>query len=670
MKRYKLVLAVATIGITSTLAMAQSRAGETAAPQTTAPNQARASSELQWLQEESVAITSDRSPRRTETVPSNITVITAEQIERSGAKHVPELLRFYAGVEVIDFFDNGRQARVDVRGFGINADSSTLVLVDGRRINGVTLFNTDWTTIPIDRIARIEIMRGGNSVLYGNQAVGGVINIITKRGTVEKELIGGVDAGGNGYVKPYADYSGTSLLLDGVLAYNVSAGHTHSDGYRDNSDYRMSTGGLALNFEKGRFIFDLTAATKDDRYGLPGGRTLTEPRRSATTPNDVADTRDSYVHFVPGYRLSERDRVVAAVDYRPTRQFNKFEWGSIKDDIDQHGVSPQYIGEHQFRGVKNKLVTGFDYLKSDLYRNTDSAFGASIDDNTMTSKAWYVHDAVSVHEDTVHFDLGYRKERFDYDLRQMKVSRNIDVHALRFGATWNYRGKNKLFAGYDRSYRVQLLDETGPFGEEILRPQISHQYQTGIAHHLSSSSDVQVTYFLIDTDDEILFDPGKGLFGANTNHPDTRRQGVDVELKAGFNERVNGFLGYTYLNAKTQEGLYQGKRLPLSTPHKGAAGFNVSPVQNWWLGANYHWIEGKVLDSDFLNGGGWKDSWQVVDLVTSYEHKDYSITAAIKNLLGERYAEYGLSLPAYNILSIWPNQTRTLFVGVKFHHAF
>ncbi len=662
MRNTNLVLAGAFIMVTAAFAMAQS----TDSNRLPSDAQPRASSELLWLQQESVGVTSDRAPRRTETVPSNITVITAEQVERSGAKHVPDLLKYYAGVEVTDFFDNGRQARVDLRGFGINTDSSTLVMVDGRRINGVTLFNTDWTTIPLDRIARIEIVRGGNSVLYGNQAVGGVINIITKRGTVEKEVVSGVDLGNGGYAKPYANFSGTSLLFNGVLTYNLSAGYTHSNGYRDNTDFRMETGGIALNYEKGNFLFDLTGGAKDDKYGLPGGLSLKQPRRSTDSPLDVAHTRDSYVHFVPGYRLSEHDRVSTALDYRPTRQSSQyFNYPSLwKDVVAQHGLAPQYTGEHRFGRVKNKLVSGFDYLKSDLTRDISSV---NTESNSLISKAWYVHNVISTHEDTVHFDLGYRKESFRYDLRLLKINRDFGVHALRFGATWNYREASKLFATYDRSYRIQLLDEVGAFGGEILRPQISDQYQAGLGHRINSRLDMQMTYFRIDTRDEIRYDDNSW---ANANLPDTRRQGLDVELRARFNPRISGSLAYTHLDAKAQAGPLQGKKLPLSTPDKGAAGLTVSPFSNWWLSANYRLIAGRTMDGDVLQTGTWKDNWQVVDLVASHNSRNYSITAAVKNLLGERYAEYGYFYAPLNSVTIFPNQTRTLFVDLAFHHAF
>ena len=76
---------------------------------------------------------------------------------------------------------NRRNYRVDLRGFGETAQSNTLVLVDGRRINQADLSGTDWALIPIDRVKRIEIIRGGRgSILYGDNAAGGVISARTK----------------------------------------------------------------------------------------------------------------------------------------------------------------------------------------------------------------------------------------------------------------------------------------------------------------------------------------------------------------------------------------------------------------------------------------------------------------------------------------------------------
>ncbi|MBM3581312.1 MAG: TonB-dependent receptor [Alphaproteobacteria bacterium] len=116
---------------------------------------------------------------------ASTTVITAEEIERSPAATLPELLSRQPGVQVQTLFGGGTGTRtaVDIRGFGAAATPNTLVLVNGRRLTDVDLAGVDFSTIPRDSIARIEITRGNSgTVLYGDGAVGGVINIVTKTG--------------------------------------------------------------------------------------------------------------------------------------------------------------------------------------------------------------------------------------------------------------------------------------------------------------------------------------------------------------------------------------------------------------------------------------------------------------------------------------------------------
>ena len=132
---------------------------------------------------EEMVVTATRYPKRLDSIPANVSVITAEEIEQSVARTIPDLLRSQAGLHVTDIAGNRASYSVDIRGFGETAALNTLVLVDGRRINSADLSGTDWTTMPLDRVDRIEIIRGARSgVIYGDNASGGVINIITHEG--------------------------------------------------------------------------------------------------------------------------------------------------------------------------------------------------------------------------------------------------------------------------------------------------------------------------------------------------------------------------------------------------------------------------------------------------------------------------------------------------------
>src|SRR3954454_14884248 len=113
------------------------------------------------------------------------TVITSQEIERSPGQTVQDLLAREPGIQVTNLFGqiNGAQTTVDMRGFGATATSNTLVLINGRRLNDIDIAGVDFSAIPKESIERIEITRGNSgAVLYGDGAVGGVINIITKDG--------------------------------------------------------------------------------------------------------------------------------------------------------------------------------------------------------------------------------------------------------------------------------------------------------------------------------------------------------------------------------------------------------------------------------------------------------------------------------------------------------
>ena len=177
-----------------------------------------------------VVVTATRDAEEIRKIPANVTVITQEGIEQSNSQNVVDLLKDQVDVVVRDFYGNGKTASVDIRGFGETGTLNVLVLVDGRRVNDIDLSGVDWTQIPLDQVERIEIVRGSGSVLYGDNATGGVINIITKR--PEKPFSAQAEgvAGSYGYYKGGASAGGKW----GPLSAIFSASYQDTDGYREN----------------------------------------------------------------------------------------------------------------------------------------------------------------------------------------------------------------------------------------------------------------------------------------------------------------------------------------------------------------------------------------------------------------------------------------------------
>jgi iron complex outermembrane receptor protein len=157
---------------------------------------------------DTVVVTGTRTEQEIKKIPANVSVIDREDIRNSTAKTVVDLLRGEQGIVVRDLLGNGKNASVDMRGFGESAAANSLVMIDGRRVNAIDLSGTDWTQIPLDQVERVEIVRGTGTVLYGDNAVGGVINIITKLPSEEFSMKAGTIFGSYGRNKQHASVSG------------------------------------------------------------------------------------------------------------------------------------------------------------------------------------------------------------------------------------------------------------------------------------------------------------------------------------------------------------------------------------------------------------------------------------------------------------------------------
>ena len=140
-------------------------------------------------------------------------MITAEDIARSPAQTVQEIIAQTPGVQLTSLYGgvNGAQTNVDVRGFGAFATANTLILINGRRLNDVDLAGVDLSTIPRDSIERIEITKGNSgAVLYGDNAVGGVINIVTKTGAGGAPISMRAEAGAGSFNQRLGSVSATA----------------------------------------------------------------------------------------------------------------------------------------------------------------------------------------------------------------------------------------------------------------------------------------------------------------------------------------------------------------------------------------------------------------------------------------------------------------------------
>ncbi|MBP8237639.1 MAG: TonB-dependent receptor, partial [Pseudomonas sp.] len=202
--------------------------------------------------------------------PASVKVIDRKQIEESAASSLIDVLRSQAGIQIRDTMGDGNRAAISLRGFGENAVNNTLVLVDGRRLNQPALAGPDLNSVPLANIERIEIIRGAGTVLYGDQAVGGVINIITRTPANSEAYV--ESSIGSHDLEAYRGH--ISQQLGAGFSVYASGETRNTDNYRDhnNANYNNAFARLRYDHDSGHALYEYQ--TVDDELLYPGSLSL------------------------------------------------------------------------------------------------------------------------------------------------------------------------------------------------------------------------------------------------------------------------------------------------------------------------------------------------------------------------------------------------------------
>lgn len=209
---------------------------------------------------DTVVVTATRSPQRAPDLIAQTVVVDATEIARSGAGSIADVLQRQPGIEVARNGGAGASTSVFLRGANSN---QVVVLLDGVRIGSSTSGAASWNAVPLEAIDRIEIVYGPLSTLYGADAIGGVIQIFTRKGDGATTVSGSLGAGSDAARQASAHLAGTA----GALRYAFGAGHEESDSFSatkpgafgfnpDDDGYRRSSahGRLALALAPGHEI--------------------------------------------------------------------------------------------------------------------------------------------------------------------------------------------------------------------------------------------------------------------------------------------------------------------------------------------------------------------------------------------------------------------------------
>lgn len=625
-----------------------------------------------------VVVTATRYDENTAVIPANVSVITEKDIRESNAQNIPELLRNQVGVQVNDINGTGRFYTVDLRGFGETAPLNTLLLVDGRRVNQADLSGVDWMVIPLEDVSRIEIVRGGQgSVLYGDNAAGGVINIITKEGT------GGLKGGANLAAGSYGTFKAGSYVSGSLkdLSLHLSGNYLASDGYRDNSktvarDFDFHTVYPVKDYLK----IDLSGGYHKDHTGLPGALTESDfaagfSRTDSKFPNDFADTKDYYVRLAPELYFYGEDvfRLDTSFRRRDSLSFNSGDWGNFSGDsvIKTSAISPQVIIKNNFGSVKNSLTAGIDYQKVNEDIVDDSIYfgfeSLGIFKLTEKTVGYYAHDEVIL-SDGLSLSSGYRHERANYSFNPStpeSISMSTDLYTA--GITYTYFKNSSVYASYSKSFRYPVLDELYSFitntVNTALLPQTANNYEIGVRHSLSDALSVHLNVFKIDTDREIVYNPV--LYENENLDGMTRREGAEISFEAKATDWLTVRGGYTFLKAKIEEGMFEGKNVPNVPQHKATMDVVCHITKEADAILNGIYVGRRPFISDFSNDFSNQNAYVLLNAKLIYRLKPLKAFLNLNNLTNKKYSEYGVIGGVPLQRAYYPSPTRNFLAGLS-----
>jgi len=621
-----------------------------------------------------IVVTAKKGQERDiQSIPANITVITSKDIARSNARTMADLLKSEAGLVVRDILGNGGQASVDIRGFGAAAAMNCAILVDGRRVSNIDMANPDLTQVSLAQIDRIEVLRGGASVLYGDGAMGGVINIITKKAEKKKMNLSASFNAFNG-----ADVKFGIVNVMEKISYSVNGSQKFNGGYREHSEMDASDIGIRIGQEESRLIpgWDLDGSFHRDNYQLPGSIEQTDWDSGyywkSYAPNDKGEAIDWHsklaikksigkINTETEISLRNRNAKTFWEKYKMyNRKYMRILGAGEKISFSLFGVD---------------ILGGIEYYSNSYDISPDSRTGEPTprnDDQRLQrySTGAYLQATIPVLE-MIFLEVGGRIEKFDQyfivEITSIDTFKPEVLDALYAGLSLKILEGTNVYARWAKSFRLPKTDEylgsTLQTTNLFLKPQKSEDIEWGVKY-ASEKIGATLSLFLMRIQDEIYYNKVTLL---NENYPNpTIRMGGELQIKANIFDFVSISLGYTLTDARFETGAYADKEVPLVPRHKGNIELalnlpfetkfaaNCIIVSDRWFGTDF----GQTADKRKLSG------YTVADLKLSRKFGDLNLFAAVDNIGDVRYAESGSWSSWTGKYTYYPSPVRNFILGM------
>jgi iron complex outermembrane receptor protein len=637
-------------------------------------------------------------------VGASATVITAEDIAHSPAQTLPEIIGQTPGVQLTTLYGglNGAGTSVDLRGFGAFATANTLLLINGRRVNDIDLQGVDFSTIPRDSIQRIEITQGNaGAVLYGDNAVGGVINIVTKTGITGPPISMRAEAGVGSFNQRLGAVSVTAN--QGPWSTSFFGNGYNSDGYRANNAIAQQNGVGDIRYTTPDFTAYFNVSGDNQHLGLPGGRTvnpstgvneLVTAPAGTDTPFNYANqqganatagftkTLSNGVELIIDGGVRDKKQQAAFFGAAPTIPFNY-----VDTHLQTWSITPRLSIKNPVFGLPSAILTGIDFYDATYHSSRPEFQGApplDVYDGSQKTLAAYWQQTIGILPST-DFSYGGRIQRtsatatdlqdpnapgfFPGDTPISPLNSSEINHALLIGIEHRFNDVFAVFGHAASAFRTPNIDER--IGASVtfdptfiptfnLKTQTSNDVEGGFRVK-AGKFEMQSSIYNMDLLNEIHFDPVNFI---DYNLDPTRRYGSVTSATYRASDTVLLRGGFAYTRAVFREGQYAGNDVPLVSRYTANAGVTWNAWQKYLVvDATVRYWSSRRMDNDQLNTQPLIPANATVDLKLSGEYDRYFWSLSVNNVFNALYYDYAVaSAFTPGAFSAYPLPGRTYMV--------
>lgn len=518
---------------------------------------------------------------------SSVAVIDEEEIRKSPALDLLSLLKTQPGITATSNGGLGADASLSLRG---TSAAQTLILVNGVRAASATAGTLNLSSIPLDSIERIEIARGGHSAQYGADAIGGIINIITKQGgscAEGKSACGSVTAG---VMHPWGGTLSGNVggSTEDGLRYSFGASILGTQGY----DYRLSPGHDPDKdgFTRGSLNFSLSKETALGAIYTDGLYTRGRNEYDNDPYGNISHT-DNFSGRV-GARLDHSESWTSNIELSTALDYSALSQDSIRgDDFDTLRYGLLATTQKQFDlGATHHVVQGGIEAYRDSVKN--SAVSGSPYDETK-------RDLVAVFG---QYSFEYERLTVDTGLRYDDNEQFGGVTTYNVGASYELTDNLVARASYATGFRAPTFNDLYyPFsGNPDLNPEESRSYEIGLNWRLTDQTTLDMALYRNDIDDMIAWAPidpsDPGGFWQPSNINRARITGFEASLEHRFDPQWSVRAMVDIREPLNRSPGTHGKYIAYGERFRGSAGFTYTPTQDLSLSADLLYVSSRYAD--------------------------------------------------------------------------